>query len=232
MADLEPLSKRQIVLLSDVGPQAWWRASILRRHDFNVMPVKDFGAALEVLRRVPCELLIVEHQAGDESVWAFLTQVKDAFPLPAFKFILLSQSMPHGRPPEPVTQVLRLPCTPDQFDGCIAVALGIPPRSSRRYLLRIHLGYQGDPHAAQGLAASVELNSGGMLVECANHLTPGQKLTWSFVGVKELQGLSIPGSVLREDLPRKGNLRHYVVAFDSTAVQPRKALADYLNQMF
>ncbi len=232
MVDLEPVSKRQIVVLSDVGPEAWWRKSILRRHDFNVMPVKDFRAALEVLRRVPCDLLIVEHMDGDPAISGFLREVKDAFPLAPFKFILLSAYLPHGRPPEPVTQLVRLPCTPDQFDSCIAVALGIPPRSSRRYLLRIRLGYQGDPNALQGLAASVELNAGGMLVECSNHLTPGQKLTWSFVGVKELQGLSIPGAVLREEMPRKGNLRHYVVAFDSTAVQPRKVLADYLNQMF
>lgn len=226
------VGKGTVVIVSEPGADAWWRRSILRRRDLKVFPARDYATALELMARVPCELLVVEERPRAD-LQAFLDRVRGSFAGPSFKMVFIGDSVAPDQPMPPVTRALPPGCPLDAFNLCLAQVLRIPPRRSQRHLVRIQMAFDAEGGAKVGMATTVDLSLHGMRIETGVAMDAGQRYLWAFSGVRELADVVVPGTVLREDVQAaRGNLRCYAVQFDADAKRERRILEHYLAQRF
>jgi len=94
-----------------------------------------------------------------------------------------------------------------------------PQPAKKRYLVKMTHSPNPSDSRRSVLACALNLEPGGMLVESQHPLTVGEAVYWSFMGVPELRGVTIPGTVLQEE-PRPewaSQNRYYFVRFDDGA---------------
>lgn len=227
-----PIGKGEVIIVSDPSPDAWWHLSLLKRADLKVYPAKDYAAALAILAKVPCSLLVVEERPGG-GLAGFLYTVRQTYVTPSFKIVLLCDRLPPGPPVPPVVRTLPRPCSLAAFDLCLAEILDIHPRRSQRHLVRMQLTLGMERGPLAGPAATLDISVEGMKVETADSLTLGQRYTWTFSGISELAGLKIQGTILREDAQAtQGSLHRYAVRFDHVSPHDRQIIERHLAKDF
>lgn len=89
----------------------------------------------------------------------------------------------------------------------------------KRYLVKMSLSLNENETRKHTLVSALSLDPEGMLIESQQTLTIGKDAYWSFMGISELRGIAIPGTVLQEE-PRPewaARNRYYHVRFDKDA---------------
>ena len=223
----------KVLLVSFTATGGWWKQTILAREDFDVQAVEEYAAGIRRLASSAYDLLVVEEWPEAGSVDDFFERAALAAAkvsgAPPPKVILVSNARKPASAKPPVARILPFPCPLQQFNATVAELSGVPVRAGQRLLVRMLVGIQGDVPASQGLAATVQINAGGMLVECGRRLAPNQKMLWAFLGVRELKDLVLPGRVLRE-VEAPGSIHRYVVRFEPDNPKALSLLTRYLEK--
>jgi hypothetical protein len=223
----------KILLVSFTATGGWWKQTILARDDFDVQAEEEYAAGIRRLASSSFDLLVVEEWPEAGSVDDFLRRAAEsagkAAGAPPLKIILVSNARKPSSAEPPVARILPFPCPLQRFNSTIAELSGVPVRAGKRLLVRMLVGVQGEVPASQGLAATIELNAGGMLVECGKRLDPNQKMLWAFLGVRELKDLVLPGRVLRE-VEAAGSIHRYVVRFEPDNPKALSLLTRFLEK--
>ncbi len=220
-----------ILLLSDSGLEGWWGKTILARPDFKVQHCTHYDEAFHALLHQQYDLCVVEQAPDDHDLPRFLANASAAIKVPSLRWILVSPLDPSKLPADMVHVLLHPPLSLEIFNEAAVFALHLQSRASRRYMVRIHLAADGPAGQPIGMATSVTINAGGMLIESVGPVPIGKRLMWTFSGIPRLKGMPFPGVVLKEEQnPMGGKLRLYIVKFDDNARKQRKVLADYLDE--
>ena len=207
--------------------------TILQKDDLQLQKTDQYDAAFMFLTEAPCDLLIAWDFSQDPGLAAFLERLLFDLPgTPPVGILATAQNHP-GLQQKFIQTFLNSDATLEEFNMAVARALNLPVRAHRRYLIRMHLGMAKGSTNLLATLSSVNISAGGLLVESTRELPVGQAFLWSFSGAKGLEGLSIPGIILREvEDQRHGNLRRYAIQFDSTAKAQREVLGLYLADKY
>jgi len=99
--------------------------------------------------------------------------------------------------------------------------------AAKRYLVKMSLSLKTS-EMKHTLVSALSLRPEGMLIESPQPLAVGKAAHWSFMGVSELRGVSISGTILQEK-PRPewaDQNRYYLVKFDEEARTALERLGD------
>jgi len=221
---------RSVVLISRSGMDGWWKGTTLGRSDLQVLTAQSYTEGYRLLVAGRRDLVVAEDWPGAEGFAPFVRELTTALNQQSFKAVLLTNQLLPGEVGRPVFDVLRVPCTPEQVNDLVVKALELIPRSSQRHLVRLHVGIEHGSQVEFATAVTLQVNAGGMLLECMEHLPAERKFSFSFRGIRELEDFSIPGSILRrEGTPQLSRVFRYVVAFDPEAREQKRRLARYLD---
>jgi hypothetical protein len=105
-----------------------------------------------------------------------------------------------------------------------------PP--GKRYLVKMSLSPNGTEMNRHTLVSALRVDSDGMFVESQHPIAVGKNVYWSFMGISELRGVTIPGTVLQEE-PRPEwaeQNRYYLVKFDEEARSALQRLEDLAGE--
>lgn len=223
----------KVLLVSFTATGGWWKQTILAREDFQVRAAEDYASGARRLGAEDFDLVVVEEWPDAGSADDFLRRAAQAHgkggSAPPPKVVLVSNVRKPSSAKPSVVRILPFPCPLQQFNATVAELAGVPVRAGQRILVRMLVGIQGEVPASQGLAATVQINAGGMLVECGKRLAPNQKALWAFLGVRELKDLVLPGRVLRE-VEAQGNIYRYVARFEPDNPKALSLLSRYLEK--
>jgi hypothetical protein len=221
---------RSVILISRSGMDAWWRGTALGRADLLIIPAQSYSEGYRLVVSGRRDLVVAEDWPGAEGFLGFVGELTTALDQQSFKVLLLTNQLQPGQMGRPVCDVLRTPCTPEEVNAKVVAALDLIPRASQRHLVRLHVGVDHPAQVEYATAVTLQVNAGGMLVECTEHLPTEREFSFSFHGVKELEGFLIPGRILRrEGAAQLSRIFRYVVAFDAEAKAQRLRLAQYLD---
>lgn len=221
-----------VVLISHSGMDGWWRNTVLARPDVQVHDATDYHQGAKLLASLKRDLVVAEEWP---KAAGFLDFVRKTAALPLcgreFKLLLLTPSLSLEEVGPSVFAVLPSPCNVDQANEALIAALGLTIRSGVRRQVRIYVSAGQAPNTAYGTAITLSVNAGGMVVESAQHLPAGRLFFWTFQGAPALEGLVIPGTVLRrEGTPQLTRAFRYAVGFDPKAITEIERLKNYLAE--
>ena len=222
--------KTNVLVISKTDPNAWWTNTILERGDFAVRFIKSPVQGLKAVTRSPCDLFIIEDWPHDPALPRLLEALRRDIRTLAVAGLVITSVPDMSLQGEPVQAVLTAPITAEALNDAIARTLGLPTRVQHRYLMRMMVGRRGRSSKPKESVITVNINSGGMLVESLKPLTVGRLYTWCFSGPESIDGLCIPGRVLRHVSPRLRGIGHYIVQFDRSAKDQRQRLGHYLME--
>lgn len=210
----------------------WWRNTALARPDIQVHDATDYRQGAKLVATLKRDLVIAEEWP---KAAGFLDFVRKTAASPScgseFKLLLLTPSLSLDEVGPSVFGILPVPCRVEQANEAVIAALGLAFRAGTRHPVRIYVSAEQAPNVPYGTAVTLSVNSGGMVVESAQHLPAGRLFFWTFQGVPALEGLVIPGTVLRrEGTPQLTRVFRYAVGFDPKAGVERKRLANYLEE--
>jgi len=221
---------RSVILISRSGMDGWWRGTALGRSDLQVQAAQYFAEGYRLVVSGRRDLVVAEDWPGADGFLPFVRELTTALDQQTFKVILLTNRLLPGEVGRPVFELLRVPCTPEELNEKVVQALELHPRASQRHLVRLHVGVEHGHQVEFARAVTLQINAGGMLLECMDHLPTERPFTFTFQGVHELEGLVLPGRILRrESAPQLSRVFRYVVAFDPEAKEARVRLARYLD---
>lgn len=112
-------------------------------------------------------------------------------------------------------------------EGCLRARPG-----GKRYLVKMSLSLNENETRKHTLVSALSLDPKGMLIESQQTLTIGKDAYWSFMGISELRGITIPGTVLQEE-PRPewaARNRYYHVRFDEGAYPELQCLEAFIGE--
>jgi len=104
--------------------------------------------------------------------------------------------------------------------------------AGKRYLVKMSVSPSATEMNKHTLVSALSVDPAGMLVESQHPLTVGKGAYWSFMGVSELRGITIPGTILQEE-PRPewaDQNRYYLVRFDENARPELQRLEDFIGE--
>ena len=222
--------KYNVLVISKTDPNAWWMNTILERGDFSVRFVRNPARGLKEVTRTPCDLFILEDWPHDPALPRLLESVRHDIHTLAVAGLVITSAQDTAFQGEPIQGVLTAPFTAEALNDAIARTLGLPTRVQHRYLMRMMVGRGRRPSRGVEGVITVNINSGGMLVESLKPLTVGKRYVWHFSGPEAIDGLRLPGRVLRHMARGRTGIRHYIVQFDTRAKDERQRLGHYLME--
>lgn len=197
----------------------------------QVFPADSFAEGYRLLVSGGKDLLVAEDWPGADGFLPFVLEVSSALGQQSFRVILLTNRLLPLEIRPPVFDLLHTPCTPEAFNTILVQTLGLVPRASQRHLVRIHVGVITPHQSPFASGVTLQVNAGGMLMECPDHLQAERPFFFTFHGVRELEGFAIGGRVLRrEAAPQLNRVFRYVVAFDPEETEGRRRLMEYLAE--
>jgi len=224
---------KRILVVSKSGSDSWWKSTILARSDCEVVYLNDYANVYKSLRDSSFDLLILEEWPGDVSLSDVLERMRLTMERSCPKGLIISSSTDPSFSIPPVERVLVPPVKPELFNDAVASLLGLPTRTSSRYLVRVHLSVSSHFENASIVAtvATVNLSSSGMLVESLKSLQIGKLYIWYFSGILDLRSMTIPGTIVREETTRfPAMMKRYIVKFEESAQEQRQLLHRFLEE--
>lgn len=222
--------RHSVVLISLSGLDGWWRQTVLGRTDLEVLTAQSYAEGYRLTVAARRDLIVAEDWPGADGFLPFVRELTTALDHQRFRVILLTNRLLPGEVGHPIFDILHTPCTHEAFNAQAVQALELIPRSSQRHLVRLHVGVEHPTQVDFATGVTLQVNAGGMLLECTEHLPAERPFTFTFHGVKELEGLALPGKILRrEGAAQLSRVFRYVVSFDPGAREARSRLIRYLD---
>ncbi len=211
----------------------WWRNTVLSRPDVEVHDATDYRQGEKLALSLRRGLVVAEEWP---KATGFLEFVRKTAASPScgrdFSLLLLTPSISIEELGPSVFGVLPSPCSVEKANEALISALGLTVRAGARRQVRIYVNALHAPGSVYGTAVTLSVNAGGMVVESAQHLPAGRLFFWAFQGISTLDGLVIPGTVLRrEGTPQLTRVFRYAVGFDPKAAIEVARLETYLAEM-
>jgi len=220
-----------VVLIVRSEPGPWVKQSVLQHREIDLRITESYEAGFKLIAKGPCDLFIVFEKANDASLAEFVERLVFDLQNPNLKGIVVTPQKHPVLQQKPVDECLDPAVTLEEFNAAVAAALSFPVRAHRRHRVRMPLEAAGEQGNLTAPMSSVNISEGGMLVESTGELPVGETFTWSFEGAKDLEGLEIPGKILRElEEGRAGDLRLYAVQFVPDTKERCAFLANYLEK--
>jgi hypothetical protein len=221
--------KYTVLVLSKTDPNGWWTNTILERGDFAVRFIRNPDQGFRAIARGPCDLFIIEDWPRDPRLPRRLEGLRCDLRTFVMAGLVITAVPDPALLGEPVQAVLTAPFNPEGLNDAIARTLGLPSRVQDRHPMRMTAGWRGRSSKPDESVITININSGGMLVESLRPLEVGKRYSWHFGGPESLEGLSIPGRILRT-VPASGGTRKYMIQFDRSAQEARQRLGHYLAE--
>jgi len=219
--------KYTVLVVSKSDPNGWWTSTILERGDFAVRFIRNPDQGFKAIARGPCDLFIVEDWPRDPRLPRRLEGLRCDLRTFVMAGLVITPVPDPALLGEPVQGVVTAPFKPEVLNDAIARTLGLPSRVQDRHLMRMTAGWHGRASKPQETVITININSGGMLVESLHPLAVGRRYSWCFRGPASLDGLIVPGRILRT-APARGGTRKYMIQFDRSAQDARQKLGHYL----
>ena len=224
---------RNILLVSETGMDGWWGGTILRRAELSVRQVSRLEGAFQELARNRYDLFILDQAHAEGATLQFLDTVRSRILVDSLAGIVITRTQDPRLEAAPVRTVLHPPLSPESFNRTVAETLRLPPRSSKRYLVHLRLAAAGPTGAPVGMATTLSVNDGGMMIQSLKPLPMNKRFMWTFTGARDLRGLAMPGTIIRDDsTPENPAFKRYIVRFDEEAGAKRQALARFLEDHY
>jgi hypothetical protein len=220
--------KYTVLVVSKTDPNGWWTNTILERGDFAVRFIRHPEQGFKAIARGPCDLFIIEDWPRDPRLPRRLEDLRCDLRNFVMAGLVITPAPDPALLGEPVQAVLTAPFDPEALNDAIARTLGLPSRVQDRHPVRMTAGWRGRSSKPEETVITININSGGMLVESLQALTVGKRHTWRFGGPDALDGLCIPGRILRAVPAPAGGTRKYIIQFDRSAQEARQKLGHYL----
>ncbi len=223
----------KILIISRSSPSTWEQMGILSRKDFEVKYESDFEMGFQKLVRENYDLFIAEEWPYDSAFLSFYSAVISQIKVPNLKGIFICSTSMDIKKHSAISEILRTPLNPEKFNDAVASALNLKKRSSKRYIVRMHLGLRDDSSGLLRTCITINMNKGGMLIETTKSLPIGKSFWWTFQGVLELEGLTIKGTIVNESPRESFSLNYrYGVKFDESCKDAIKKIEEFLKEKF
>lgn len=223
----------KLIFLSNSFKEDWKKIEVLKRKDFLLTFENSFEEGFQKLVRDKYDLFIAEENPFSNSFLIFINQVLNQLKISALKGIVICTKGTEIKEVGPIKKIIFKPFKMEELEDAIISCLNLKKRTSRRYIVRMHLGIGEDKFASFKTCVAINLNKGGMLIETQGNLPIGKVYWWTFQGVKELEGVSIKGKIINE-APMEGfslNFR-YGIKFDEECKEAIKKIEEYLEENF
>ena len=225
---------RRSVLVVNVGADLYEKvAPLLNRTEFEVDRFPRARAALDLVARVPVDVLLLGYPPPDVGTQEFLDVVRgESSPCRQSPLLLLA---PAAQLPEArrfigrgANRVVAVEESAERLQAEISDLLAVAPRSSLRLMVRmvVNIG-EG---AALEMAQTENLSETGMLVRTNDVYPMGSRLTFEF----HLGGTHLPirgvGEVARHTTPGREQIRGVGIRFVSFERDGMLRLQRYLRE--
>ena len=229
-----PSAGRRSVLVVNVDQELYDKvAPLLNRTEFEVDRFPRARAALDLVARVPVDVLLLGYPLPDVAVQEFLDAIRgESSPCRQSPLLLLAhrEQLPEARRfiGRGVNRVVAVEESPERLQREVSDLLAVAPRSSLRLMVRmvVNIG-EG---AALEMAQTENLSETGMLVRTGEVYPMGSRLTFEF----HLGGTNLPirgeGEVARQTTPGREQVRGVGVRFVSFERDGLLRLQRYLRE--
>lgn len=223
----------KIILISKSNPSFWEKVEILKRKNFEVIFENSFEEGFQKISKGNFDLFIAEEDPSSNSFLIFINQILNQLKILNLKGILICTVRGDLKEVGPLKKILTKPFKLEDLDEAIAYCLNLKRRTSRRYLVRMHIGIGDNKISSFKTCTTINLNRGGMLIETTGNLPIGNTYWWTFQGVKELENISIKGKIINE-VPSEGfTLKfRYGVKFLEECTDAIKKIEKFLEENF
>jgi CheY-like chemotaxis protein len=234
--DLERRQPRRSVLAVNVDTELFDKVSpLLNRKDFEVDRFPRAGAALELISKVPVDVLLVAYPLPDVGVQEFLDAIRaTGSPCRQSPLLLLARQDQLAEARRFIgrgaNEVVAVEESPERLQAAVSRLLAVAPRSSLRMMVRIVVNI--GEGAALEMAQSENLSETGMLVRTGEVYPLGSRMSFEF----HLGGDRLPirgeGEVVRQASPgREGGIRGIGIRFISLERDGLLRLQRFLRDM-
>jgi CheY-like chemotaxis protein len=225
---------RRSVLAVNVDQDLYDKVSpLLNRTEFEVDRFPRASAALDLVSRVPVDVLLVGYPLPDVSTQSFLDSIRaEGAPCRQSPLLLLAHrdQLAEARRflGRGVNRVVAVEESAEQLQREVSELLAVAPRSSLRLMVRMVVNI-GDG-ASLELAQSENLSETGMLVRTGEVYPIGSRLNFEF----HLGGNHLPirgaGEVVRHTTPDREQVRGMGIRFVSFERDGLPRLQRYLRE--
>jgi CheY-like chemotaxis protein len=193
-------------------------APLLDRTDFEVDRFPRASAALDLVSRIPVDVLLVGYPLPDIAIQQFLDSIRsDSSPCRQSPLLLLAHrdTLPEARRflGRGANRVVAVEESSERLQSEVSKLLAVAPRSSLRLMVRMMVNI--GEGAALELAQSENLSETGMLVRTSEVYPMGSRMTFEF----HLGGDRLPirgeGEVARHTTPGREQIRGVGIRFVS-----------------
>jgi CheY-like chemotaxis protein len=193
-------------------------APLLDRTDFEVDRFPRASAALDLVSRIPVDVLLVGYPLPDIAIQQFLDSIRsDSSPCRQSPLLLLAHrdALPEARRflGRGANRVVAVEESSERLQSEVSKLLAVAPRSSLRLMVRMMVNI--GEGAALELAQSENLSETGMLVRTSEVYPMGSRMTFEF----HLGGDRLPirgeGEVARHTTPGREQIRGVGIRFVS-----------------
>ncbi|MEM6454845.1 MAG: response regulator [Acidobacteriota bacterium] len=228
-------NKRRNVLVIGVSPDEFGRvAPFLERDAFDVDRFPSGSGALELLSRVPFEVLIVRYPLRDMALGNFLRSVRrDDNPCMRSPLLLLTQE---DRIDEAQTyvgrganRVITLGESENRIQEVVSSLLNVAPRKAARFIANLEIKLGGTKDRL--LCQTENISASGMLLKTERRYELGTKIHMEFTLPNDTRPIVGIGQVMRHSVPGRDPVSGMGMRFLSFAGDSQRRYQAFLSRL-
>jgi CheY-like chemotaxis protein len=233
--DPGPRAPRRNLLVVNVDSELFDKvAPLLNRSEFALDRFPRAGAALELISKVPVDVLLVGYPLPDVPTQRLLDVVRAAdSPCRQSPLLLLAHrdELEEARRyiGRGANEVVAVEESPERLQGAISRLLAVAPRSALRVMVRIVVNI--GEGASLEMAQMENLSETGMLVRTGEVYPLGSRMSFEFNLGSELLAVRGEGEVVRQTTSGRENIRGIGVRFLSFERDGMSRLQRFLRQL-
>ncbi len=219
----------KILLISKQIFSSWEKFEILKRKDFEILQEGNFEDAFDKLVKEKFDLFIAEETPMDFSFKRFLVSVLNQLKIPNLKGIFICSTTRDLNINSLDFEILKTPLKVEELENSIVKLLNLKKRSSIRYIVRMHLGISENKKGTFQTCVTMNISKNGMQISSSKPLSIGKEYYWTFQGSKEMEGLTIKGTVLNKIQEKEGSFYRYGVKFNENCKEEINKIENFLK---
>lgn len=227
------MSEKSSVLVVNVGAREFEKlAPLLDREEFEVDRFPRAAMALELIRQVTFDVLLVGYPLPDIGPREFLSEVRDEeSPCRTSPLLLIASDETLEVAREFIgygaNRVVGMDETAARLQAEVTRLLEVAPRRELRTMVRLEIQV-GDGHKL-AMGQTENLSRSGMLVRAGESYDVGSEVEFEFFLGDDPSAIHGQGTVVRHTTPGRENVRGMGIRFDSFEKDGRKRLDRYLS---
>lgn len=233
--DLMPTPKQRNILAIGVTRDEFQQiVPFLDRDTFEVDRFPSPGGAIELVSRVPFEMLLVRYPLPEMELHTFLDAVRADGSASLSSSLLLLSSNSHAEQARRfigrgANRTISLEDSPDEIQATVSSVLNVAPRKAARFLARVEIKI-GDA-SDMILCQTENISATGMLIRTAKRYDLGTELEFEFSLPNDIRPVRGIAQIVRHTMIGRDDVGGIGLRFLSFSGDSQRRFESYLRRL-